>query len=80
MASMTVRNIDEGLKSRLRIRAATHGRSMEDEAREILRAALSTTHAPGPNLAESIRRRVRPLGGVTLDIPAREPIRDPDVR
>lgn len=80
MASMTVRNIDEGLKSRLRIRAATHGRSMEDEAREILRAALSTTHEPGPNLAESIRRRIRPLGGVTLDIPTREPIRDPDVQ
>ena len=40
MASITVRNLEEGLKRRLRIRAAENGRSMEEEARDILRTAL----------------------------------------
>lgn len=73
MANITIRNIDDRLKRKLRIRAATHGRSMEDEAREILRTAL---REPTPsNLAYSIRARIQPLGGVELELPAREPIR-----
>ncbi|HJU16725.1 MAG TPA: plasmid stabilization protein [Stellaceae bacterium] len=40
MASITIRNLEDGLKTRLRIRAAEHGRSMEEEARSILREAL----------------------------------------
>ena len=40
MASITIRNLDDPIKKRLRIRAAHHGRSMEEEARSILRAAL----------------------------------------
>lgn len=75
MASMTIRNIDEQLKSRLRIQAAYHGRSMEDEARDILRAALSTQDdAARQSLIESIRSRISPLGGVDLSLPARETI------
>lgn len=77
MASMTIRNIDDGLKTRLRLRAAAHGRSMEDEARDILRAALSSAEPQPHNLAQAIRARVAPLGGVALDMPPREPIRDP---
>ena len=46
MASITVRNLDDGLKRRLRIRAAENGRSMEQEARDILRAALCDEAAP----------------------------------
>lgn len=77
MASMTIRNIDEQLKSRLRVQAAHHGRSMEDEARDILRAALSTEGEGGrQSLVESIRRRISPLGGVDLALPARETIQD----
>ncbi|MBB4192221.1 MULTISPECIES: FitA-like ribbon-helix-helix domain-containing protein [Rhizobium] len=76
MASMTIRNLDEGLKQRLRVRAATHGRSMEDEARDILRTALATTEPAARNLAEIIRARLQPVGGVELEIPPREPIRD----
>jgi plasmid stability protein len=76
MASMTIRNIDDALKRRLRIRAASHGRSMEDEARDILRSALATSE-PTRSLVQSIRARLAPTGGVDLDIPAREPIRDP---
>jgi plasmid stability protein len=33
MASITIRNLDDDVKQRLRIRAAEHGRSMEEEAR-----------------------------------------------
>lgn len=75
MPSMTIRNLDDGLKRRLRLRAATNGRSMEDEARDILRAALNTSEVPR-NLAETIRERMLPLGGVELEIAPREPIRD----
>ena len=41
MGSITIRNLDDSLKSRLRIQAAVHGRSMEDEARDILRTVLN---------------------------------------
>lgn len=78
MASMTIRNIDEKLKGRLRVQAAQHGRSMEDEARDILRAALSArSSAGGRTLVESIRARVAPWGGVELEIAPREPMRQP---
>lgn len=76
MASMTIRNLDDGLKQRLRIRAAAHGRSMEDEARDILRAALSTDEVRPSNLAAAMRARIAPLGGVTLELPPREATRD----
>ena len=76
MASMTIRNLNEDIKQRLRIQAAEHGHSMEEEAREILRVAL-TENKPPVNLAQSIRARFEPLGGVELDIPPREPMRDP---
>jgi plasmid stability protein len=76
MASMTIRNLDEKLKARLRMQAAKHGRSMEDEARDILRSALSTASARTATLAKSIRRRIKPLGGVDLEIAPREPMRE----
>jgi plasmid stability protein len=77
MASMTIRNIDDKLRSKLRIRAAQHGRSMEEEVRDILRCALAITEKPSENLADAIRRRVESIGGFSLEIPPREPIRDP---
>jgi plasmid stability protein len=77
MASITVRNLDDGLTRQLRVRAARRGRSMEDEAREILRTALATAGEASPNLATAIRRRFATLGGVELDIPPRELLRDP---
>ncbi len=77
MASMTIRNIDDQLKARLRVRAAQHGRSMEDEARDILRAALSSEAARAQSLVETIRARIEPLGGIDLDIAPREPLREP---
>ena len=77
MASITVRNLDDGLKRRLRIRAAENGRSMEQEAREILKHALEEEAVPVRNLGSVIRARFAPLGGVELEIPPREPMRDP---
>jgi plasmid stability protein len=77
MASITIRNLDETVKAKLRRRAAKHQRSMEDEARNILRAALAESgNSPG-NIAAAIRRRFQPLGGVELRLPAREPMREP---
>ncbi len=71
MASITIRNLDDTVKRRLRIRAAEHGRSMEEEAREILRQAIGKPAAP-ENLGETIHRRFAALGGVELDLPPRE--------
>lgn len=76
MASMTIRNLDDKLKARLRIQAAKNGRSMEEEARNILRVALSTNSSHGVSLVKSIRRRLEPLGGVELEIEPRGPMRE----
>ena len=77
MATMTIRDIDDQLKARLRVQAAMHGRSMEEEARDILRAALSTEPARSASLVSAIRARVEPLGGIDLELPEREAIRRP---
>ena len=77
MASITIRNLEDGLKRKLRVRAAQHGRSMEEEARRILRATLAGAPSPPANLADAIRRRFAPLGGVELNIPPRGKLREP---
>lgn len=76
MASMTIRNLSDDIKQRLRVRAAEHGHSMEEEVREILRMVLAEQHPPG-NLANAIRVCFAPLGGVELELPPRGPMRDP---
>ncbi len=76
MATMSIRNIDDRLKARLRVRAAQHGKSMEEEARDILRAALSAEEPAPRNLAQAIRDRVSSLGGIDLPEVAREAIRE----
>ncbi len=81
MASITIRNLAEGTKRKLKVRAAMHGRSMEQEVREILNDAVrkkSEKPKTGADLVAAIRKRFAPLGGVELDLPPREPIRDPD--
>ena len=77
MASLTVRRLDANTKARLRVRAAHRGHSMEEEAREILRAALVLEKTDQDNLAKSIRARFAPLGGVELPVAPREPMRRP---
>jgi plasmid stability protein len=66
MASITIRNLDDKLKQHLRLRAARHGRSMEDEARDILRTALAEDQPLPQDLGVAIRRRFAPFGGVEL--------------
>jgi antitoxin FitA len=81
MASITIRNLEETTKRKLKVRAAINGRSMEQEAREILNHALrQKPRSPrtGADLVAAIRKRFAPLGGVELELPPREPIRDPD--
>ena len=77
MASLTIRDLDEGLKQRLRVRAAHLNRSMEEEARQILRDALAEKPAPTVDLGQRIRARFSPLGGVELPLAPREAIRTP---
>ena len=76
MASITIRNLDDDVKTRLRVRAAEHHRSMEEEARLILREAVEEKKGPR-NLASAIRARIAPLGGVDLELPPRGPMREP---
>lgn len=79
MGTMTIRNLDDDLKALLRLRAARHGNSMEEEARGILRAALAgrVEDDSGAALYAAIRARVNPFGGVDLKPPQREPQREP---
>ena len=80
MASITIRNLDEKTKAQLRVRAAHHRRSMEEEARNILREAVSGAAVTRRNLAEAIRRRFEPFGGCDdIELPAREVMRTPPV-
>lgn len=76
MASITIRNLDDDVKTRLRVRAAAHHRSMEEEARLILREAAGKPAVPA-NLGEAIHRRFAALGGVELDLPSREAMPEP---
>lgn len=71
MASLTIRNFDDDLKARLRVRAARHGRSMEEEARDVLRTALAVEETPSANLIEAIRKRFSKVGRVDIDVPPR---------
>jgi len=77
VASITIRNLDEGLKQKLRIRAAERNHSMEDEARDILRVALAREPVAGKHVVDAIRRLIEPLGGVDLAVPPRGPMRKP---
>jgi plasmid stability protein len=77
VASLTIRNLDDETKERLRVRAAHRRRSMEEEARHILRAAVAEAPAAATNLAETIRRRFAPLGGVDVRTPPRGAMRKP---
>lgn len=76
MASITIRRLDDEVKTRLRVRAAANGRSMEEEARIILREAVGLKAEPD-NLASFIRECFEPFGGVEFEIPPRGPMREP---
>jgi plasmid stability protein len=77
VSSIIIRNLEPGIKERLRIRAAEHGLSMEAEARRILHDALIGDRSRDQNLYARIHARFAALGGVDLELPAREPGREP---
>lgn len=82
MASITIRNLEEATKRKLKVRAATNGRSMEEEVREILNSALRQKDPEKPRTGAELIKRIReifePLGGVELEPLPREPMRDPE--
>jgi plasmid stability protein len=71
MSTLTVRNLDDGLKARLRVRAAENGRSMEAEARAILRSTLVGNAGAGDRLGSRIHERFAGLAGDKLELPLR---------
>ena len=77
MASITIRNLDDDVKIRLRVRAAGNGRSVEEEARLILRETVGRETAPENGLGTAVHELFKPLGGVELELPPREPMREP---
>ena len=77
MASITIRNLDNEVKTRLRVRAAENSRSMEEEVRVILREAVSEEKASSRDLAKFTRECFAPLGGIELELPPRGPMREP---
>jgi plasmid stability protein len=74
MGSITIRNLDDDVKRRLRVRAAEHGRSMEEEAREILRQVV-TRPTQLRDLGQSIHARFAEVGGIDLPQPKRSEMR-----
>ena len=72
MASVLIRHVDDALHTRLKASAAAHRRSLEEEARELLRAAVARQDAPPrENLVTLARRLFGSAGGADLDIPPR---------
>ena len=76
MASITIRNLDDDVKARLRVRAAENNHSMEQEVRIILRNAVKRRPS-GRNLAEIAHEHFGPDNGVELELPPRGPAREP---
>lgn len=75
MSTLTIRNLDDALKTALRVRAATRQRSMEEEVRHILHAALQEQPARAQDLGAKIHARFMSLGDTQLVVAERQPIR-----
>ena len=77
MSSITVRNLDESVKNCLRVRAAQHGWSMEQEVRLILQQTVAPMQAGQVSFAERVNRRFAGLQVGFLPIPERQSARTP---
>lgn len=77
MGALTIRNLDEDVKHRLRVRAAEHGVSMEEEARRILGDALGSGAQRDVKLGSALHALFQEAGAVELELPPREPMRSP---
>ena len=66
--TLTIRNLDEAVKRKLRLRAASHQTSMEAEARAILTQAVNGTEIiPPPRTKEEMRARLKAVQGIWKD-------------
>ena len=72
MGSITVRNLDEAVKNSLRLRAARHGWSMEQEVRLILQQTVAPDQVQAISFAERINSRFAGLDAESLPIAARQ--------
>ncbi len=79
MSSITIRNLDDSLKASLRLRAARHGLSMEQEVRNILQSTLAgePSSSSGLDFAMRINQRFQGLGADDLPVPNRQGARTP---
>lgn len=75
MATLTIRKLDDDIKTGLRLRAAAHGQSMEEEARQILKRAVQSPNGGEAGLGTRIHSRFSAPGGVTLSLPQRKVFR-----
>lgn len=76
MAALTIRNVDESIKTALRVRAAGHGVSMEEEARRILREVLSRTNSTTP-MGQRLLNRFGKVASEDFAVPERRLPRTP---
>jgi len=92
MSSLTIHDMDPDLTEKITRRAARYGRSPEEEALWLLKDALKDSRRmadahsedgeppraqDAENIYEAIRRHIEPIGGVELELPKREPMREP---
>jgi plasmid stability protein len=78
LATLVIRNVEDALHNRLKRQAAAHGRSMEEEARLILRDRLTAaSEEPEASWVDAIRALFEPLGGLELPEIERQPPREP---
>ena len=78
MATLVIRNVEAGLHERLKAAAAAHGRSMEEEVRQVLRAAFAPAATPSRvGFGDAMRALFEPLGGLDLPEIERESLREP---
>jgi len=76
MTALTIRHVEEPIKTALRIRAAQHGISMEEQARRILREALSDSPPPTP-FGQRLLKRFADVASTDFALPERHPPRTP---
>ena len=77
MACITIRNLGEDILQKIRLRAVENGRSMEEEIRTILHHAPAEDPIPEKGLGTTIHRLFKAASGIELDIPPRQPVREP---
>ena len=76
MGAIHVRNIKDSVKENLRTMAAEHGNSVEEEVRQILERA-GDQRKPEEHLYHRMRRLVAKYGAMEIELPSREPEREP---